>query len=182
MKTKIISSIVYCLLILGISMPGPAFAGGVRGAQKLEGAWIARVDGFPGQWSYVSSADSSGRRASVHGSIDVGFSVQELGSYDEVTPFVGASEMTGPKTAVGNAIWYGLKELAPPSIPSHEVVWIGTTESAFEFKAANKMFVVHNFAFYLADQDGNGDGLPDAGETPVYTLQLTTNDTRVPSP
>lgn len=182
MKTRIISSIFICLLILGLALPGAAFAGGVPGAQKLEGAWIAKVDGFPGQWTYVMIPDSSGRNASVHGSIDVGFSVSELGDYDEVTPFLGAAKMIGPETAVGRSVWYGLKELAPPSIPSDEVVWIGTSDSTFEFKAANKMFVVHNFAFYLADQDGDGDGLPDEGEPPVYTLQLATNDTRLPSP
>lgn len=182
MKTKIISSLLSALLILALAVPGTGIAGGVPGAQKLDGAWIARVNGFPGQWTYVVIPDPSGRRAVGHGSIDVGFSVDELGEYDEVTPFILNVEMTGPESAVYNSIWYGLRELPPPNIASHEVVWIGTSQGTFEFTAPNKKFVVHNFAFYMADQDADGDGLPDEDATPAYTLQLTTTDTLMPSP
>ena len=46
---------------------------------KLEpSAWIAKVDGLPGQWTYVVSPDPSGRHAAAHGTIDVGFSVTAL--------------------------------------------------------------------------------------------------------
>jgi hypothetical protein len=36
--------------------------------------------------------------------------------------------------------------------------------------------------FYLPSQDADGDGIPDAGETPVFVLPVTTMDTRLPSP
>jgi hypothetical protein len=182
MKTKIISSLFSALLLLALAVPGSAIAGGGAGANKLEGAWIATVNGFPGQWSYVLTADASGRHASGHGSIEVGFVVAELGPYDEVSPFLVNVEMTGPASAVYNSIWYGLREVPPPSIVSHEIVWIGTSQGTFEYIAPDKKIVVNNFAFYLADQDADGDGLPDEDATPVYTLQLETTDTRFPSP
>ena len=66
MKTKIISGVVACVMLLGLTAFGIASTGGGGSAYKLEGAWIAKVDGSTGQWSYVLSPDSSGRRASGH--------------------------------------------------------------------------------------------------------------------
>ena len=49
-----------------------------KGACKLQGAWVAKVIGFPGQWSYVLAAVPSGRHAAGHGSVDVGFNRDRL--------------------------------------------------------------------------------------------------------
>ena len=85
------------------------------GGVKLEGAWVAKVPlGEPPapqlQWSYVLSPDSSGRRASLHGSIDVGLGVQSL--FTEtiigISPLIGELVMTGPHSGRFNSVWYVL--------------------------------------------------------------------------
>ena len=183
MKTRIISSIFCCLLIIGMALPGAAFAGGVRGAQKLEGAWVAKAPDAGGQWTYVLSADPSGRHATGHGSVEIGFNVVSLfGPYDDVSPLLIAIRMTGPETAVANTIWYGRRELPITSMTSHELVFIGTAESTLEFVGPDEIEAVHNFAFYDASKDVDGDGFPDSDQTPDLELTLNTFDTRVTAP
>ncbi len=77
MNTYIMRVLVIVMLAFGFVVP--ASAGGGEGAYKLGGAWVAKVDSVFGgpppaesQWSYVVSADPSGRRAAGHGSIDAG--------------------------------------------------------------------------------------------------------------
>ena len=174
-----LATISACLLL----MAPAAMADKASGAFKLEGAWVAKVVGMPGQWSYVLSPDPSGRRAALAGSIDVGFSLGPLfGPIDRSSMLLANLVITGPNAGVFNSIWYGLRELPSPSPVSAEVAWIGMSTGTFEVVAPGKIEVLHNFAFYAPSQDADGDGLPDPGETPVYTLQLTTLDTRLPLP
>lgn len=167
-------------LLVGVSN---AAADGVPGAQKLEGAWIAKVPGTEAQWSYVIAADPSGRRAVGHGSVEVGFSVEAIaGPIDRGSPLLITYEMTGPETGVFSSIWYDIRDLAAPSAYTAEVVLIGVSKGTFVSVAPNKNVVQHNFEFCLPAQDGDGDGLPDAGQSPVYSMQVTSIDTRLPSP
>ncbi len=182
MKSRTIASLVSMVAILGMAVMGVASAGGGRNAYKLEGAWIAKVDGATGQWTYVLSPDPSGRRASGHGSIDVGFFVSP--DSDMTSPILVEIEMTGPKTIAAYSVFYGLKELSPvaPLEPTRELVLIGVVQSTGEFVAPNKLEASHYFEFFSAAADVDGDGLPDPGQEPFATLNLTTTDTRVPSP
>jgi hypothetical protein len=87
--------------------------GQTRGAGKLEGAWIARVTSSPFppglyQWTYVLAPASSGRVASIHGSVDVAF--PNPIPHDRTTPLLGEIVQTGPDTAAFNTIWYGLNQ------------------------------------------------------------------------
>ena len=175
----VLASISVCLLMAA----APAMADKGSGAYKLEGAWIAKVVGIPAQWSYVLVPDPSGRRASVAGSIDVGFSIGALfGPSDRASMLMANLVMTGPDRGVFNSVWYGLKELPETSPVSEEVVWIGTSHGTFTFIAPGKLSAVHNFAFYSPSADGDGDGLPDPGAMPAYETQLLTVDTRLMPP
>lgn len=168
-----------CLLLIAPT----AMAGKGSEAFKLEGAWVAKVVGIPGQWSYVLTPDPSGRRAALAGSIDVGFSLGGLfPPTDRSSMLMANLVLTGPKTGVFNSIWYGLRELPPGSPISDEVLWIGTSTGTFTLVDSGKIEVLHNFAFYAPSQDTDGDGLPDPDEVPVYTMQLNTVDTRLPLP
>ena len=84
MAVVTVMSISACLLLAAPT----AMADKGAGANKLEGAWVAKVIGMPGQWSYVLSPDASGRRAALAGSIDVGFSL---------APLFGATDRTSTK-------------------------------------------------------------------------------------
>lgn len=150
---------------------------------KLEpSAWIAKVDGLPGQWTYVVSPDPSGRHASAHGTIDVGFSVTALfGQVDATTPLLIDVRMTGPNTASFNSVWYGVKKSTNPAL-TMELVYIGVNRGTLKFISHDKIEGKHNIEYYALSADGNGDGLPDPGSAPVYSVPLETVDTRLPSP
>src|SRR5512146_1482783 len=69
LRRALLGALALCLVASGAALADKVGSG----AFKLEGAWIARVVGTNGQWSYVVSPDNSGRHATAHGSIDVGF-------------------------------------------------------------------------------------------------------------
>lgn len=190
MKTYLIHLLVIFALIFGVS--APVVAGEGDKAFKLEGAWVAKVVGMPGQWSYVVSSDPSGKRGSGHGSVDVGFRANfacNLNNYptdfetpDSESPILVSIIMTAPDTLSFNAIWYGLKDLGPMSPIVNEIVLIGTVTGEFTVVAPGKMQGTHTFAIYYPTADANGDGFPDEGTTPDCLFQMNTVDTRLPMP
>jgi hypothetical protein len=154
-----------------------------QGAYKLEGAWIARVttfngDPYPfvGQWSYVVVPDPSGRRAAIHGSVDVAFPQNPQLLSDFNSPIIGEVVMTGPHTVEFNTFWYAIKK----GSPVNSIVFIGRAWGEGRFLAPGKSEFTHNFEIYLPSADTDGDGLPEGA--PVNTFTVTTLDTRVPSP
>jgi hypothetical protein len=150
-------------------------SGQTQGASKLEGAWIARVTSSPFppgpyQWTYIMTPASSGRGASIHGSVDVAF--PNPIAHDRTTPLLGEVVQTGPDTAAFNSIWYGLNQGV--------VVFIGRSWGTVRFLGPGKAEVQHNFELYLPSADVDGDGLPDG--PPAAAFSVTSQDTRVPSP
>jgi hypothetical protein len=178
---------VVVALVFGLSISATADAG--KGGFKLEGAWVAKVVGTPGQWSYVVSPDPSGRRASAVGSVDIGFSANgaclgqaEFEPSDSASPILINIVMTGPDTASYYAIWYGLKDLGPDSPLTNEIVLIGVVKGEFQFIAPGKMSGTHNFEIYQPTADADNDGLPDEGVVAACMFPASTVDTRLPMP
>jgi hypothetical protein len=178
----VLASISVCLLMAA----APAIADKGLGAYKMEGAWVAKVVGFPGQWSYVLTPDSSGRRASGHGSVDVGFDPAavgcDLGESNAASPILSNVKMTGPDTFVVYSVWYGLMG---PQTSQREIAYIGEVRSEYNVLAPGKTSGTHYFYFYLPSQDVDpADGFPDEGEAPACFLPFPfyTLDTRVPAP
>ena len=157
---------------------------------KLGGAWVARVVGTPlvGQWSYVAIPDPSGRTATGHGSVDLGFNTEAILGYpyfeptDFASPILIDIVMTAPDMAVYNSVYYGLKRLDPPSPVMTQLVYIGVVKGTLKFVGPDKAEGTHNFELYYPEQDADGDGFPDEGQTTPFTFQLQTIDTRLPSP
>ena len=184
--------LVVLALALGLSVP--AMADGGKGANKLEGAWVARVQEAPGQWSYVISSDPSGRHASGHGSVDVGFSANvicamfnqpvEFDPTDSTSPILVNIVMNGPDTASYYSVWYGLKDLVPDEYNpmTADIVFIGVVTGNLEFVGPGKIEGTHDFAIYDPDADTDGDGFPNEGMDPECIFTLTTVDTRLPMP
>lgn len=165
-------------------------AGGVgfsqeQGAFKFEGAWVARVPGMPGQWSYVVSPDPSGRRASITGSIEVGISAgafyPPFAAAEYQSPLIGEAVITDQGTGTFNSVWYGLKKLTGQPV-SAQVVYIAMNRGEITPAGPGKSTGTHHLMFYLPSSDADGDGFPDPSEQPVFTVPLTTVDTRLPPP
>ena len=186
MKTKIISSMFSCLLVLGMAIAGVSFAGGGGSAYKLEGAWVAKCVEFPLQWSWVFAPDASGRQATGHVQFDVGPVVSDLG-YGAATRnghILVEAEMTGPDTVAATGVWYGLKEPSTmfPGVVSADIVYIGVDKAVFTFETPDRMMGVHIIEYYTPAQDADGDGFPDPDETPVSSTEITSVNTRHPGP
>lgn len=188
MRTRIWFGALLVTISVSLLLGSPnATAGNGSGAYKLEGAWVAKVIGIPGQWSYVVVADPSGRRASGHGSVDVGFRSEAVGCFafeptDFASPILVNIVMTGPDTAAYYSIYYGLKNL-DEGLLTTEIVYIGIVTGELKFVAPGKANGTHNFAFFAPTQDADGDGFPDEGQTPTcVSPPLYTVDTRLPAP
>ncbi len=184
--------IILALVALMLSAP-PILASGQGGkAFKLEGAWIARVtamDGMPPgtalpfQWSFVMAPSPDGRRATIHGSIEVAF--PKLLDYDFPSALLGEVVQTSPSTAAFNSVWYLIKKGSPVD----HIVAIGTATGETRRVGRGRSQTIYHFAFYLASADANGDGLPDDNDgdgvvdaAPIAAFNVTTMDTRLPLP
>ncbi len=158
----------------------PAGAGtGGGAAVKLEGSWIARGVEGPFQWTYVLSPDPSGRQASLHGSIDVGAGPIPSGVH--ISPLIGNAILTGPDTLRFNSVWYGIVDLPPGAPVSGLIVSIGVNTGDAKL-IDGRWHATHHIASYSPESDADGDGLPDAGTSPLDVVTVHTIDTRLPLP
>jgi hypothetical protein len=154
-------------------------------ANKLEGAWISKVENSPVQASILMTpSDPSGHTATMAGVIQVQIPGQVLfpsqfGSVEESGDFVGEMVMTGPNTANYTIVGYGRKKLNPPTPFMQQVVLIWMDSGQTTFTGPGKSQSTHNVAYYFPTADVDGDGLPDPGQVPVACLSATSLDTRV---
>ena len=175
-------------IVTGLLLVAPsAMADQSSSAYKLGGAWVAKVVGVPGHWTYVVAADPSRRTAAGYGSVDSGLRTEvffgpAFEPSDKMSPILVEIAMTAPDTASYYSVFYGLKTLEAPSPISTEIVYIGVVTGELKFVGPGKAEGTHNFAYYYPTQDADGDGFPDEGETTPYMFQLNTIDTRLPSP
>ena len=175
------TSAVVTLLVLNQS----AWSGQDHVTHKLEGAWIGKVPGTDVQWTYtMAPTDSSGRRATIFGSLQVRIPSWALfpgvlPEADYVDNFVGENTMTGPNTARFTVFGHGIKKLDSPTPYLEKVAFMFVGSGNLTYTGPGKAEVAHNFAFYLPEADGDGDGLPDPGQTPLLCLPTTSVDTRV---
>ncbi|MGE5361589.1 MAG: hypothetical protein ACM3NQ_21445 [Bacteroidales bacterium] len=156
---------------------------------KLAGAWVARVatiDDEPApatvQWSYVVAPDNSGRRATFHGSVDMGFP-GSLVPANYTSPLMGELVITGPDTAAFDSLWYWVQK-DPDG--SSVLVAIGRASGTAVYDEPGKATVTDHFEIYLsgvdADKDGIPDCLPDCSASPylVKSFTVVSHDTRMP--
>lgn len=156
---------------------------------KLEGAWITKVPGYPIQWiSVLSPSDPSGQSAAMSGSLQVRIPIELMypAVFPEVDPnissaFVGDMVMTGHNKAKWTMVGHGLKKVAPtlesPFMEQVVLIWVASGEC--KFTGPGKLENTGSIAYYLPDADGDGDGLPDADATPVVCLPASSISTRV---
>lgn len=143
------------------AMPAPSSA-------KLEsGVWVAKVVEAPMQWSYVVTADPSGRHAAAHGTVDVGVYTAGLDEMvDGTSPLLIDVVMTSPDTATFNSVWYGIKK-GSNGVTSAQIMYIGVNRGQLKFVAPGKSEGTHTIAYYWPESDADNDGFPDPGATPI---------------
>jgi hypothetical protein len=147
---------------------------------RLDGAWVNMAAGPNGPLVHSSfnvAQDPEGLRytcivehtqcsASVWGMFpEANTQSQEM----------GVTEKTGPNTARGSAISYGLK------VGGVEDVLIYISVCSWEYTVVD---ADHNtgqatLAYYLPQQDADHDGLPDVGQKPVLCVPYSFTATRV---
>ena len=158
---------------------------------RLEGAWTKTSTlsiGGPTIRSTVtfSPLDLLGRRALVrlNGlSVDVSAMGYCPSTY-YMSDMVGEVAMTGPKTTEATAVGYGLRRPTEEEIASGntrdqvECIWVGT--GLGQFTGPDSAMGTDYLSVYLAEQDQDGNMLPDEGETPVLCIPLCYEVTRIP--
>jgi len=177
-KRKLIAAALVASAVIGL--PAAQVFAADAGGSKLEGAWVSKVQEVPLMWSFVLVPGASGRRASLHGSIDVGLA--GFGPDVTTTPLIGELVMTGPDSAKFNSVWYG--RMSTPAGPlSAAIVYIGVNRGEVKFTEPGKGVSVSHIAYYHPTSDADGDGYPDAGATPIAgPLTFTAKNTRLPPP
>jgi hypothetical protein len=182
-RRKVLAAVLVAAAAGTLAVARVDAGGDGAGAYKLEGAWIAKGVEYPLQWTYVMTPDSSGRRAALHGSIDVGVGGAAALGADYASPLIGELVMTGPNSLKFTAVWYGMKRLPAGAPVTAQIVYIGVNKGEASFVGPGEAVTSHHIAHYLPGADADGDGLPDAGTTPVVgPIPVTTTDTRVPAP
>jgi hypothetical protein len=176
MKLRVIVAVAVAVVLVGsvaFSQEPQAF--------KLEGAWVARVIGLgsPVQWSYTLQPDPSGRSATLHGSVDLGFPGNTPPG-TLASPLIGQCVMTGPGTARCFVMWYSVLKGGPGAFDT--LIAICTVTSDVTGVAPGSAVLTHHFAIYYPNQDADGDGFPDPGEAPKQAFSVTSHDTRLPRP
>jgi hypothetical protein len=167
-KRKLTVAALVAGAVIGLPSAQAAAAEARMGANKLEGAWVSKVQEAPLQWSFVLVPDASGRRASLHGSIDVG--LQNFGPGVTTTPLIGELVMTGPASARFLSVWYGRMDSPGPLNAS--IVYIGVNRGEIKFTGPGKGLTTHQITYYWPLSDADGDGYPDAGATPDSSTSL----------
>ena len=89
------------------------------------------------------------------------------GEADHLTDYVANMVRTGPDTWAYTGIAYGTKKVEGQLLP--EILYMdvprGTVTSTAD---GNILTLENNTAFYLPEQDVDGDGFPDADQEPIY--------------
>ena len=172
-KAKVIGTTLAAAAAVFVPTGEAGLANGGPASNKLQGAWIAKVQEAPLQWSYVLSSDASGRTASIHGSIDIG-GVSPV-SADRSTPLIGEVVLTGPDSGKFTSLWYGISDT-----PTPHVAYIGMNNGDISFVDPAHVMGTSNIVFYLPSADADGDGIPDQDAVPLAPpTTLHTLDTRL---
>lgn len=175
-NAKAIGTMLAAAAALFVLTGEAGLANGGAASVKLQGAWIAKVQEAPLQWSYVLSPEPSGRVASIHGSIDIGGASPI--EADHTTPLIGEVALTGPDSGKFTSLWYGISDT-----PTRHIVYIGMNSGDIAFVDPGHVMGTSNIVFYLPSADADGDGIPDQDAVPLAPpTTLHTLDTRLSLP
>jgi hypothetical protein len=107
---------------------------------------------------------------------------------DNPTAFGIFPEADGNSDWLTKTVWKGRDKVETTMLvygtksgegPLREIVYIGVAHSEWTLTGSNTSEGTAVEAFYLAEQDADGDGFPDPGEEPVTCLPFTFTSKRL---
>jgi hypothetical protein len=145
----------------------------------VTGTWLQENSGSPPAYAVLtcSPEDPSTGRLVVTSRLinqDPTFDGLAPGA-TSVTPFTGTAVRTGPNSWQGKDIAYVLKDAKPNPV----VLMILVVDDSCTITASDELERSGTFSCYLPTQDKDGDGLPDPGEKPVFSVPTAGHSKRL---
>jgi hypothetical protein len=147
---------------------------------RLGGGFIGSPAGSGGlYWSaYQAPLDSAGQTAAIRINVysysEAAAGLLAYSGADTLTEGIGQVAMVSNDTAKGSAVFYGLKQGNPPQIKQ---IW--TYDGTMTFTSPDAYTVGGMNNIYSADADADGDGRPDPGAVPLFSVPAQYAVTRV---
>jgi len=158
------------LAVIAAVAAGIAWSDRPEGRIKLEGAWIAQVEGGPRGLVTYGATDPDGQSAVFRGQMVWPPEILASMGLDAATDEVAEEFVTGKHTTKYTGIWYGLVggQIA--------LIFIDNTTSTYG--SPTQRTNVHIATVYpgpanpyhLPTADADNDGFPDPGASPVMTF------------
>lgn len=161
-----------CLVVLGLAVLLPLALGAANQGQpqyKLGGAFIG-TNSAGNLWSGLQAPlDPAGRAAVLRVNLAT-YSAAFAGllsafGADVVGESVGEEVMLSRDTARYRTVGYAMKQGNPP-----QVRLIAVMDGMLQFTGPDNFTVTYTIDCYLPSADGDGDGYPDPGTTPVVSI------------
>jgi len=183
-RTMVVSAvtIVGALLVVGwateSNMPGSGLS--------LEGIWTTMVQAPSGHASINSFViNAQGAEGMVYTVIGKHpqCSVTGLGLFPEcqrLSDMMGYCVRNGTDTFRLSVIYHGVKEGGPERMGIGEILYMTILTGTLQFVDADTLQFQGTLAAYTADQDADGDRLPDEGAIPVMCAPTEQSFKRLP--
>ncbi|MHC4440405.1 MAG: hypothetical protein ACYS3S_23905, partial [Planctomycetota bacterium] len=180
MKTKLNAIVPLACVTVGVLLLGQSGYASDNSGSGLDGAWIMKVSNGLATFSHnftLSTQDSNGLRYTAVMEYSE-CSATVFGMFPKATKqsdSIGIAVKTGLSTLDYTVVGKGVKkgELAD------EVVYISVLSGDMRLVGLDAMEGEVAVAYYLANQDADHDGLPDANEVPVICMPCTCTAQRV---
>jgi hypothetical protein len=183
LREKPLFVLVVGAVLVGLLALTPTAASG-QGQQKMGGAWLGIKSGGGHRWvCSIAPLDSAAREAALH----VRFTVHSplmaglIGNHgaDSFSEFVGEGRMMNRTTAQFTLVGYALKRSQLGQVPEIKLIFIAY--GTWEFTDSAHAVLKYSINVYLAATDADGDGMPDAGSSPILPpVPVTDFALRVP--
>jgi len=167
-------------------LAGDSWAPEPWSASLLEGIWTTMVPTPVGHTSInsfvIQAQGSEGMVYTIIGKHPQ-CSPTLLGTFPEserLSDMMGYCVRTGANTFSFSVIWHGVKEGGPERMGIGEVVFMGIFSGTLELVDPDTLQYTGTIAGYAADQDVDGDRLPDESAVPVICAPISLSFKRLP--
>jgi len=182
-KKPLFTLAVGAILIGLLTLPLAAASDQGQGQYKLGGAWLGIKSDGGHRWTCIETPlDSAAREATLQVSFTVYSSpmaglIASAGA-DSFGDFVGEARMSDRTTAQFTLVGYAVKQSQLAVPPEIRLIFVGF--GTWTFTDSTHAVLQYWVNVYPAAADADGDGMPDAGSTPMLRFPITDTAQRVP--